>query len=239
MATLADLLGLSATSATPLSSDQLAALPPVALPPAALQMYAANNPGVAPGAPTSATGAAPTAAPAQHHSFGSGLRDFLGGIADALSQATGGQPMYEQSQEKSALSDYLGDPAGSMQKLMQVNPQLGISLMSAQAKARYDYERELPPELRDLHAMGVDPSSPQGQQILQSKLGKTPNAVITEYQYYRQNGGQLGFGDFVRLIHPPMGGSLEETGGSGDRASPPAPSQPALRYDPQNGWVPE
>lgn len=250
-ADLATLLGLSGImggsgGAQPLQDptpDQVNALPPVQLTPAMYHMAGQGAPD------PSAQGAGP-AAPAAFNppqdgllggAFGVGhpLGNFLGILGDALRAQHGLEPVYQprlqQQRTQSALQNYLVDPQGAMANLMKVNAPEGISLVRANAQAKYDYAKSLPPELRDLSAMGIDPTSPQGQQILASHLGKAPNPVITEYEYYQRHGGQLGFGDFVRLVHPPAGGSLEESS-----AGPARGSSGALRLDPQSGqWIPE
>lgn len=224
MTSLADFLGLLGAGAgasqayspgAALTPDQLAALPNINM--------------------RQAQGA--TSAQAPKPSFGSKLKDLIGGLGDALYSAAGGrgEGEYAHQQTQSALSNYLGDPQGSIAQLMKVNAPLGISLLAASAKAKQEADQAMPEPVRDLRAMGIDPSSEQGKELISAHLGKAPVAGIAEYQYYTKNGGKLPFSDFLRIIHPPAGYDLQETGGG----SAPKPGG-ALRYNPQTGgWAPE
>lgn len=224
---LSDLLGLGSTLGAPLTPDQLAALPYVNVPqqPPQAQPQPQAPPQVQPQA-------RPPGSPSK-------FRNFLGALGDALLVAHGEQPLYQQrvkdQETQSALRNYLTDPNGAIAALMKVDPGTGINLLAANAKAKQEADLAKPDAVRELIAANIDPSSPEGQAALQAHLGKAPVAGIAEYQYYKQHGGTLPFADFLRIIHPPGGGTFEETGGS-----PAASSGGALRYNPQTGgWDPE
>jgi hypothetical protein len=234
---LSDLFGLSSSLGQPLTPEQLAALPYLSMPQQGAQPPTASAP--------QAQGAAPAASAPMPHGFlgvGSPVRDFLGHLGDALLVGSGEKPAYQgridDRETQGALQNYMGDPAGSIAKLMRVNAPLGISLLAANAKAKQEADMAKPDAVRELLAAGIDPSSDEGKAALQAHLGKAPVAGIAEYQYYKAGGGRLPFADFLRIIHPPGGGTFEETGGG---APSPAPSSGgALRYNPQTGgWSPE
>lgn len=228
---LSDLLGLGSALGAPLTPDQLAALPYVNLPqqPQQAQPQPQAPPQVQP--QPQAQGR-PAGSPSK-------FRNFLGALGDALLVAHGEQPLYQQrvkdQETQSALRNYLTDPNGAIAALMKIDPKTGINLLAANAKAKQEADLAKPDAVRELIAAGIDPSSPEGQSALQAHLGKAPVAGIAEYQYYKQKGGTLPFADFLRIIHPPGGGTFEETGSS------PAPSSGgALRYNSKTGgWDPE
>lgn len=199
---LADLLGLSsAAAAAPqvgqdMTPEQLNALPYV------------NVHGRAPAA------AAPAAAP-QSGGLGNALRGIFGALGDGLLAQAGRSPIYtpamleEQKRQRlgSSLSQYLGDTDPMLGQIFQADPETGVALYKMRHPAEPDF-------LRDMRAAGIDPTTEQGQSLVAAHFGKQPAAGIAEYQYYQQHGGTLPFGDFLRILHPPAGGSLEETAGA-------------------------
>lgn len=80
--------------------------------------------------------------PQQHKSplgIGGKARDILGGIGDALLIAHGHDPSYAPKRMREQVGDALpgllgNDPSGTIQQIMQINPELGFSLLQAVQK---------------------------------------------------------------------------------------------------------
>jgi hypothetical protein len=213
---LASLLGLanaapSAATAQPqpLTPDQLDALPYV------------NVPNRQP-MQTQSTAAPPPQQPAHRGLFSGGLHvgsplgNLLGTLGDILLVGSGGEPIYQGRLKNQrigeALNSYLGNTDQMLSQVFHADPSTGVALYKIRHPAEPDF-------MRDMRAAGIDPQSDEGKQLVSAHFGKQPVAGIAEYQYYKQQGGKLPFGDFLRILHPPAGGSLEETGGAQSAAS--------------------
>jgi hypothetical protein len=109
-------------------------------------------------------------------SVGSPLRNFIGALADALSVAGGGQPLYQQRlkerRSQSAISQYLGS---------------------------------VDPELAGLLSSGLDSSTALGLYKIRHPESDTP-AALKEFSYYKGLRGQdrSSYENFLRLTHPGM-----------------------------------
>lgn len=106
-------------------------------------------------------------APAKH----SGFRNILGILGDSILQAHGRQPIYgpmhEKKQLQGALQNFLTDPDGAIQNLMQVDAPTAISLY------KMVHPTKAAPEIvAELEAAGIDPKSPEGQSIIKGHLTK-------------------------------------------------------------------
>jgi hypothetical protein len=142
--------------------------------------------------------------------YGHGLGGILDRIGDALLISHGMAPMHyqraQQQQLSSALSSFLGADQ-TLAPIIAANPEVGAALY----KIRHPEDPEL---IREMLAAGIDPTSDEGKAILRDKLtGGNDTGSIKDYRYYQSTGGKLSFGDFLRILHPPGGGTFEEDGG--------------------------
>lgn len=109
--------------------------------------------------------------PQQQHK-GLGFRNVLGIIGDSILQGHGRQPIYgplhEKRQLQGALQNFLTDPDGAIQALMQVDAPTAISLykMVHPTKAEPDI-------IAELKAAGIDPTSDEGKSILKEHLNRS------------------------------------------------------------------
>lgn len=176
----------------------------------------------------SVAGGLPQAAmPQEHHGMfsggfgvGSPLRNFIGALADALSVAGGGQPLYQQrlkeQRSRSAVSQYLGN---------------------------------IDPDLAGLLGSGLDAETAVKLYGIRHPSTETP-AALKEFEYYKglQGNDRGSYENFLKLTHPGMfspvtmgpNDTIEDpSAGSGEVTATNPTTGEKVRYNSQTGaWEP-
>jgi hypothetical protein len=166
-----------------------------------------------------------------------GIGNFLGRLGDALLVANGRPAIYAQRQQNAALANYLG----------QIDPSMGDMVNNGvdapTALALYKMQHPSPPDIiQEMQAVGIDPNSEQGKQIITSHLNGSSSgpSSVQEYEFAKQNGFGGSYMDFLNQ----KGGPLIANNGDGTftivprnmvGGSAPAPSGEVTATNPKTG----
>lgn len=114
------------------------------------------------------------AQPRQPHKPKMGIAEIVGAIADGVRGYRGQAPVYgpmmeerrKQEARSAAMSNFLADPQSAIQALMEGgDAELGLQLWKMT-------QGEGPPDsVREMQAFGIDPRSPEGQELFKRKFG--------------------------------------------------------------------